>query len=311
MKDILPKFLMTSLTVSLLSCGNSFELKETPNFPFGGSGQVRGEAIDFATVKTELLEGNCLSCHQGYADYQTFFGSKESALTQIRTGRMPKGGPALENRLVVLLQNWIASGAPEFVDNGQQDPTDPKQPDPQEPDPIPVRKLEFATIKTEILNKSCLSCHGGYADYNNFFKDKEDALAAIASARMPLGGPALDTDLVNLLQDWIDAGAPEFESDVSNPQILEPTWASIKENIIAPKCLQCHGSGTFLPLATRQDFFDRRKDLLDDFKDVEDSKLIRRLQSNSNPMPPSWSGLDKLTTEEINIVIQWVEKGLP
>ena len=188
--------------------------------------------------------------------------------------------------------------------------------------------IGFAEIKAQILEPHCLSCHGAWSTYEAYNPVKEAAMGAISSGRMPKNSAPLSNELKTLMRTWLANGAPNVpaqdpdgssgasDTDGGNTpdpvdDILEPKWASIQKHIIAPKCLQCHGPGTFLPLATRQDFFDQRDELLNDFQDVEESELVKRLQSNSNPMPPTWSGMEKLTTEEINIVIQWVEQGLP
>lgn len=188
------------------------------------------------------------------------------------------------------------------------------------------KTITFAKIKTQILEPNCLACHSSYSQYSTFNAIKEAAMGAISSGRMPKGGAPLSNELKTLMRNWLAAGAPETNNDVvvTNPgddtndgnhnpptDILEPTWSSISKKIISPKCIQCHGVGSFLPLASRQDFFDQRDELLNDFNDVEKSKLVRRLESNSNPMPPVWSGIEKLTMQEINVVIQWIEQGLP
>lgn len=188
----------------------------------------------------------------------------------------------------------------------------------------------FADIKSQILEPHCIACHSSYGSYDTFNAVKESAMGAISSGRMPKNSAPLSNELKTLMRNWLAAGAPNTtpisDPDGSSgatqpddgdpnpptqPDILETTWRSLSQKVFFPKCLQCHGEGSFLPLATRQNFFDQRDELLNDFEDVEESELIKRLESNSNPMPPTWSGLDKLTTEEINIVIQWVEQGLP
>ncbi len=221
------------LILTISSCGNSFETKETANA--GGTQTVGGtpsNSIGFADIRDQILAPNCLACHSSYGTYEGFNPVKEAAMGAISSGRMPKNSAPLSNELKTLMRSWLAAGAPN----------------------IPTQSPDGSS-------------------------------------------GASDTDNGN--------------QDPPLPDSLEARWASIEKHILIPKCLQCHGAGSFLPLASRQDFFDQRDELLNDFQDVEESKLIRRLESNSNPMPPSWSGLEKLTTEEINIVIQWVEQGLP
>ncbi len=204
---------------------------------------------------------------------------------------------------------------------------DPQQLGRSEPVDGNQNTIVFADIKSRILETHCLSCHSSYSEYDTFNAVKEAAMGTISSGRMPKNSSPLSNELKTLMRNWLATGAPETIADGpsgdtdttgdndNNPSppldILEPKWSSISQKIIGPKCMRCHGPDTFLPLATRQDFFNQRDELLNDFEDVEDSELIKRLQSPSNPMPPAWSGLDMLTTEEINIIIQWVEQGLP
>ena len=199
-------------------------------------------------------------------------------------------------------------------------------------------------IKSQILEPHCTQCHRAYNDYDSFFEDKDIALQAIVGARMPKNSSPLDSELIILLQSWIDQGAPNSAvqeennedgpiadlpspsrtntSDETEPNDdetgddvvvtrLQPTWESINKEILQPKCLRCHGSGSFLELDDKQDFVDNSNWLLNDYVDVENSVLVQRLSSKTIPMPPKRSGIAPLTQEEINIVIKWVEARLP
>ena len=67
----------------------------------------------------------------------------------------------------------------------------------------------------------------------------------------------------------------------------------------------------FLDLSTRQNFFDQRHNLLNNFEDVENSYLIEIITDPEEPMPPTWSNIERLNEEEVKTLIEWIKKGLP
>ena len=71
------------------------------------------------------------------------------------------------------------------------------------------------------------------------------------------------------------------------------------------------GKQSFLDLSTRQKFFDRRHDLLNNFEDVENSYLIEVITDPDEPMPPPYSNIERLNEEEVKTLIDWIKKGLP
>lgn len=72
----------------------------------------------------------------------------------------------------------------------------------------------FAIISQEILQGSCLECHGHFSDYATVFAMRELILDKVFEDLMPKGGPPLNDDLKELLQRWVDIGAPEdFEEE--------------------------------------------------------------------------------------------------
>lgn len=189
-------------------------------------------------------------------------------------------------------------------------------------------ELTFENISKRILNnkinnsKSCNECHIGYKDYSFVASEseREKILSAVLEERMPKNQPALSDELKALLTAWVDAGAP-LDDGTTNTQPIEPieeeleaTWASLSREVFFPKCVQCHnpnGQAKFLDLSTRQKFFEQRKELLNNLENAESSFLIEVITDPVEPMPPVSSGLERLTDEEVKIVIEWIEKGLP
>ena len=176
-------------------------------------------------------------------------------------------------------------------------------------------ELNFEVISSQILRPHCLRCHAGYSDYEIVYSDRNNIRDAILNERMPKNAPALDESLKKLIDQWVDLGAP-FDSQVSEPveTKLVANWVSLSKKIFIPKCVQCHnpsGQASFLDLSSRQKFFENRDYLLGNFEDAKTSYLIEVLTDNDEPMPPKWSNIERLTSEEINIVVEWIEKGLP
>lgn len=180
---------------------------------------------------------------------------------------------------------------------------------------IPLSSLNFTTIKNSIIDKSCLKCHAGYSEYETVFKIKDKILQMVLDGRMPKNAPALDDELKGLLSAWVRAGAPKGNfKDPVKAGGLEPTWESLSKNVFFPKCVQCHnpnGQANFQDLSTRQSFFDSRHDLLNSFEDAENSYLIEVITDPDEPMPPEWSGIERLNEKEIKTIIKWIGLGLP
>jgi len=93
-------------------------------------------AIDFATVQEEIFDAKCVKCHSGIfaplgIDLSTYGsiidnppfplivkGDPESSLLyeEVLEGKMPLGGPRLNQSELKLIYDWIKAGAPEFED---------------------------------------------------------------------------------------------------------------------------------------------------------------------------------------------------
>lgn len=178
-----------------------------------------------------------------------------------------------------------------------------------------VRELNFAVVKDRVLKKNCIQCHLAYEDYNTVAADKEKILDAILTDRMPKNAPPLNDNLKSLMVAWVRAGAPagQLPPDRGSDK-LEPTWDSLSKKVFFPKCIQCHnpnGQAKFMDLSTRQRFFEEREYLLNNFEDVENSYLFEILTDPEEPMPPEWSDLGRLSEEELKVIKEWIEKGLP
>jgi len=178
-----------------------------------------------------------------------------------------------------------------------------------------ARDVTFSQIKGQILQNNCIQCHPGYDSYETVFSERNKIVDAVLTDRMPKNAPALNDNLKRLLVGWVRAGAPAGNIPPgSGSDELVATWNSISKKIVFPKCVQCHnpnGQASFMDLSTRQKFFEEREYLLNNFEDVENSYLFEILNDPEEPMPPVWSGIDRLSEEEMKVIKVWIEKGLP
>ncbi|MBC7465314.1 MAG: hypothetical protein H7256_04925 [Bdellovibrio sp.] len=215
----------------------------------------------FDLIKANIIDTSCLRCHNGasakagvdLSSYASMMANSELItagnaptslfFTEVESGSMPLGAPALTANEVKSIQDWINSGAP----NGEFNPnpttpsipviTPPAAPTP-EPAPLPVPTpaptpatsapvASYTDVQTKIFNQSCLRCHSGefpaanvnLTNYelvmaNNDPKAIEPGKSAdsfiyteIQSGRMPPRGAKVSPELIEVLKNWIDQGA--------------------------------------------------------------------------------------------------------
>lgn len=188
--------------------------------------------LSFADVKP-ILDAACARCHGGglglggfsietYADVmkQVVAGdsSKSEIFIRVNNGSMPLGGPALDQAQIDRIKQWIDQGAKETPD---PPPVIPVPPDPV-PDPVIEPETSYVADISPILSARCFMCHGNGISSGGLNMDTyDDVMRAvvpfspntsplcvrISNGTMPLGSRALDTTQVNLICDWIAAGA--------------------------------------------------------------------------------------------------------
>lgn len=182
---------------------------------------------------------------------------------------------------------------------------------------------DFSSVKELVFSGRCVSCHQQYNNYQGVIRELSAIQAAVNSNRMPKSGGPLTDNQKAILSAWIAKGAPNQVGSPSEPNLpvaLEPTWDSLSENVIFPKCLVCHnpqGQAKFLDLSSRQVMFDNRNRVfgggakLIDLEAPEESYLLQILNDDEEPMPPTWSNIPRLTQDELKTLNQWLSRGLP
>lgn len=189
----------------------------------GGAGsQPIEEPVLFKQVMAEVFAPNCISCHRqggAIADLTTreamldkgWIVPGDPAASQIFmsvvAGRMPKGGPTLEPRLVALLEKWILDGAP-----GEDVPIAP-----------PEEKAGYEKLLADVVGPRCAGCHSGaepaadldVTDYSQVMgyvvpgnPGESFLYEAVETQYMPPRKP-LSAAQVNEIKQWILDGAKE------------------------------------------------------------------------------------------------------
>ena len=150
--------------------------------------------------------------------------------------------------------------------------------------------------------------------------------AVIKARTMPKARP-LPANEEALILKWIGEGAPETASSTTDPNCdpgtpgnppvvpvapLAPNYESIRERILEPKCMTCHTAGSGLyDFSTYRGLMNDADELFE-MDDPEDSDLIEAVtKTGRGAMPPPRSGIAPLTPDEVQVLLQWIRRGLP
>lgn len=184
--------------------------------------------------------------------------------------------------------------------------------------------VSFAAIRDAIMDR-CVACHDGsksfnclaYADVKSRLDRMKDRV--LDKRDMPPGAP-LSAGQYDLLARWIAAGGPEFGEQapppLPPPKPLEPKFASIHEKILINMCVHCHSPGKpggGVPLNTLKDLVDSPRLLVIPGNAAESGLYlaVREKAKPSKKMPPPDSGIRPLTTEEVQVIVDWINSGAP
>lgn len=206
-----------------------------------------------------------------------------------------------------------------------------KNPAPTIPSPSNYQpsQLTFSSISSQVLRPSCIACHGNSGgisleNYDSVKLNLAKIQTAVFTARsMPKSPTAeLTTYQLGLLNAWLLAGAPENapgEPTEPPPNPLEPTFDSIKLNILVPKCLQCHSPGkpvARIPLVTKEDILNSPLDLAIPGNASESGLYLAITNEDQKKlMPPlkdssgNSTGFTKLSEPEIQAIFEWIQRG--
>ena len=226
--------LLFTLTLSLAACG-IYQTKGTT--PQVETTPIVAEAIGFKDIQDRIINPSCIQCHNAsdpkggialdsYALVKANLGLIENEVLTQKT--MPPSQALIPAQLQVL-SDWIQNGAPEVGSITANTPTPTPSSSPRAtpsptprgtPTPTPTSTpsyIVYQNVKDKIFTPSCISCHSGsrpsagvtlntYTTVKMNLSAVEDTV--ITQGTMPPRGSITNSNL-NLLQTWIDEGAPE------------------------------------------------------------------------------------------------------
>jgi len=192
--------------------------------------------------------------------------------------------------------------------------------------------VDFQVVMDKVMTKSCVGCHseaGGnrgklnLETYANVLQAVNDIKERVGDRSMPPRRQTPLTDAqIQMLVEWIDAGAPEkivtepvpvptpTPAPTSTPPVVQPppvppvvpppvpavaTYEMVYKQVIQPSCLKCHsgaGSGD-VNLETYQNLIQFKAD------------VRRTIAKGSMPRK------SKLTDEQKKLILDWIDAGAP
>ena len=201
--------------------------------------------------------------------------------------------------------------------------------------PIPGRVMGYNSLKTAVFQVNCIGCHGN-ALAKKGVNLESYALAvavvdkikteAVVDKSMPPTGPLPDSEQA-LIEQWIDAGAPENDiavaipspspspspspeispspepspspspSPVSPPPVV--TYAMVRDQVFVPQCLKCHDDSLAKP---------KGGVTLSTFAEV--TSFISKVQNEilvDQSMPPA----GPLSADDQALFRTWIGEGAP
>ncbi|MFV8249507.1 c-type cytochrome [Bdellovibrio bacteriovorus] len=114
-----------------------------------------------------------------------------------------------------------------------------------------------------------------------------------------------------------DRGGENSKSEVDysvprpEPLPIEPTFESIDRYVFQRSCVDCHnpsGSGKRVPL-DKESLLDSPLELVIPFNSEESGLIISLIREDSKGMPPLSDGYAPLTSEQINVIRRWIDRG--
>lgn len=192
-----------------------------------------------------------------------------------------------------------------------------------------LAKVSYQMVKTEVFDRSCVSCHDGQGPNLNLsnYASALSVLARIKTStlddrKMPKAPEApLTLRQREVLTAWIQVGGRLLPADGSDtppppPPVLEPTFSSIHRLILQPKCISCHRVGSSsqaneMPFTTYDEIRNHPRYVVNpDNPDEGESLLTAVLRSGAaKAMPPADSGISPVSAEELLIIEEWIRRG--
>ncbi len=334
-------FLVAALLFGLAATGCNYRVDKQASGHTRMGDQEKAQ-LSYRQVYERVFAPKCVSCHgsQGGVNLESYESTKSSlgAIERVvfTTKSMPKGG-SLSADEEQILRVWIEIGAPKDPSGprGEPQPTPPPSPKPS-PSPSPTpgpwnpNDLSYEFVNQEVLKPRCLVCHGsgasiGLETYSLVKSRMRDIIRAVLVEKSMPKNAALSKREYDILLTWIANGAPELPdtepkptpgptatpSPTPTPAPLEPTFDSIKKNILTVRCIACHsgtGPAKHIPMQTREDLVDSPREIVIPGNPDESGIVLAIERTDSKRMPPPDAGA-ALSQKEKDVIRKWIQDG--
>lgn len=142
---------------------------------------LSAQDLSYAKINEQIIKPKCLQCHSGRDEpnlttYQSLVDHSADIIREsIDSSKMPKNNRKLTAIERQNLKAWFDAGVPQFGKTPEPLPSNPAT------EPAPMysfdRPVLWETVKTQILDKSCNSCHfagnkEGLSSYEDYAQTK-------------------------------------------------------------------------------------------------------------------------------------------
>ncbi len=288
------------------------------------------------TSALAILRNRCASCHDGGAAVGNFADVMDPAAMAGRgmlipgnadgsklfrrssDGSMPPG-TGLAAGEVQTLRDWITSGIA-LANGAVVQPSGPK---------FPAGATELTKQAVTLLYDRCASCHNrGSGESSgggvlNAFDPAQLVISGMVKPGRSAQSPLYDTILRNrmpkspaaaftaaektLIRTWIDTDIAANPAPLTDTVLLPlaPTYASVRANILATRCVLCHGGS----LGTEEGYsYATYTATLRSVRVGQPSQSKLYTICLSGEMPERFS---RLSTPEMNALSGWISAGAP
>jgi uncharacterized membrane protein len=175
------------------------------------------------------------------------------------------------------------------------------------------RAVSYKEVFGAVIAPRCVSCHnpgkseGGVSLVT--FEQNNAAAARIEKSvfvdkSMPKGS-GLSEQEAQLLKAWLDQGATKEgrAGGGSKQQLQRVTWATVRDEVFGKKCFECHSQ----PRPEKNLDLTSIGDARANISKIFDRAVITQDEALIMPLAP----IERLTTEEKQILANWAALGMP
>jgi mono/diheme cytochrome c family protein len=270
------------------------------------------------------MAASCVQCHTEGGEFpdltseELIIAEIGSVKERVEIGNMPPvkfPKFAISEAQRKLLLDWIAKV--QTVNPVEPNPVEPIPPVVVPPVPPEAKfltdeevallkdnELNYALVNKNAFEQSCLGCHSETSSkprkplldsYAKIVENKQAVQDAVQSEDMPPKG-MVDVRR-QLILKWLNLGAPLeiVPEEVNPPRVIEEKvlFSQVSEKVFVPHCIRCHGEGEDFDLTL--------------LEDAKANAISIKEQVVTKAMPKGKN--NKLSDEQINLVVKWVDQG--